>query len=169
METPLYDLLIERLAWARTDLREDDGDDVDRVLARIRVLNQTGDELANLIERVIDREVLRARDRGAPWSKIGRALRISRQSAQSRYLAAVARTGRLGGQTRVPRRMSDLEPPRTFDLGPVYGDGEEDPNEIEVPTAVGRREAPKELDVPRSDDGDDEDPSAPGQGRLISK
>lgn len=123
MQRQLVDLLIERLAWVRRDLAEDNTPgDVDRSLARMRVITQAVTDLQRLVDRLIDAEVLRARDRGASFTQIGDALGITRQSAHQRWLSAVARTGRSGVQTALPRRISDLKTNRPRPDDPDGGD-----------------------------------------------
>ena len=70
-----------------------------RALARINKLVP----LRRLVDKEIDKEVVRAREQGASWSALGRALGMSKQGAAHHWRIAVTNPC-----AAVPRTMGDL-------------------------------------------------------------
>ena len=80
-------------AAALTEPRPDDGQ---RALARIDELKQ----IQRVIAQEIDKEVLRARDQGTSWTRLGWALGMSKQGAAQHWKIAERRQPRTTPRTR---------------------------------------------------------------------
>lgn len=65
-------------------------------------------DLALAVEQELDKEIVRARDQGASWSRLGDYLGMSKQGAQHRWRIAMTRTGGAVNPGWHARTMRDL-------------------------------------------------------------
>lgn len=103
MTTDVLEILERRVKAARRDLAKFGNDEFG--LRAARNLTKLRD-LRRLIDELIDEELVRGRAQGAPWSSLG----TTKQAAQQRYQAALARMSPTG-----------LHPSSKVDPGPRMG------------------------------------------------